>query len=223
MAGTFIGVSVGPGDPELMTVKAVNRIKESEVIAFSLGEKAVAFNIAQKLIPEIDEKTLLPIDMPMSTDVDSLESAHNKAAREIEELLSKNHDVVFLVLGDATIYSTFMYLSEIVKEHGYETEIVSGVTSFCAAAALANMSLCMWDKKLHVIPAKHGIPNDFNEGENYILMKVGKRIKEICSKVQSMNRTVILVENCGMENERVYEGLENMPEEAGYYSIMIIR
>ena len=223
MSGKFYGVGVGPGDPELMTVKAINTIKECSVIAFP-GEAvkdAVAYNIANKMVPEI--KILLPLKMPMSADRELISKAHSEAADKIEKYLIKGEDVAFLVLGDVTIYSTYMYLKSIVDEHGFKSEIVSGIPSFCAAAAVSGISLCQWDENVVIIPSRHKIPDRFEEGKNYVLMKAGSRLSDICARVRESQREAVCVENCGMENERIYIGVDNIPDKAGYYSIVIIK
>lgn len=225
MAGTFIGVGVGPGDPELMTVKAINTIKNCGVIAFPGKDikDAVAYNIAYPMVPEMADKVLLPLEMPMSADREQIDKAHNEAAAKIEAHLSQGKNVAFLVLGDVTIYSTFMYLEKIVLDHGFETEIVSGVTSFCAAAAAAGISLCQWDENLVIIPSRHQIPKQLELGKNYVLMKAGSRLVDIKERIRESGRDAVCVENCGMANEKVYVGVEQIPDRAGYYCLVFIK
>lgn len=225
MNGKFYGVSVGPGDPELITLKAINTIKKSDVIAFPGREasNATAYNIAVQILPELSDKILLPVEMPMSTDKDIIAAAHSTAATQIEEHLSNGKDVMFLVLGDVTIYSTYMYLQEIISSHGYTTEIVSGVTSFCAVAARTGISLCEWDEELVVIPSRHHVPDKFEDGKNYVLMKAGSMLDVIRKKIKESDRDAVCIENCGMVDEKVYIGVDNIPSKAGYYSIVIVK
>lgn len=225
MNGKFYGVSVGPGDPELITVKAINTIKNSGVIAFPGMEASntMAYNIAAQIIPELSNKTLLPVEMPMTTDKSVIDKAHNSAVAQIEEYLSKGENVAFLVLGDVTIYSTYTYLQEIVLSHGYETEMVSGITSFCAAAAKAGISLCEWDEELVIIPSRHHMPDRFEDGKNYVLMKAGSKLENIREKIKKSGRGAVCVENCGMTDEKTYVGVDNIPDKAGYYSIVIVK
>lgn len=225
MRGTLYGVGVGPGDPELITIKAINTIKSCNVIAFP-GEKsknAVAYNIAAACIPEIQDKKHLPLDMPMSIDRTVLDQFHEKASNTIEAFLEKGEDVAFLVLGDVTIYSTFIYLQNIVKSHGYKTEIISGVTSFCASAAVCGISLCQWDENLIIIPSRHQLPERFEQGKNYVLMKAGNSLEAIRSKVIQCKREAVCIENCGMAEEKIHFGASNIPDKAGYYSIVIVK
>ena len=219
------GVSVGPGDPELMTIKAINTIKKCDIIVFPGKEisEAVAYNIAVQMVPELADKILLPIEMPMSKDKNVIDLAHKRAVALIEKQLVLGKNVAFLVLGDATIFSTFMYLEEYVKELGYDTEIISGVTSFCASAAKVGISLCRWDENLVIVPSRHQLPKTFDDGKNYVLMKVGNCLAELKKKLNASERKAVLIENCGMEEERVYLELESFPDKTGYYSIVIVR
>ena len=157
MRGIAYGVGVGPGDPELMTLKAVRLIRENEVIAVpgKEAEKSVAYRIAAEAVPEIAEKTLVPIYMPMIRDRAKIEEEHRKGAKLLEKYLDQGKNVVYLTLGDPTIYCTFSYLQHILEEDGYQVALVSGITSFCAAAARLNISLTEWNEPLHVIPASH--------------------------------------------------------------------
>ena len=165
MKGIVYGVGVGPGDPELMTLKAVRLIRENDVIAVpgQTAKEAVAYKIAAQAVPEIADKELLPIYMPMITDRERLREEHQKGAGLIEHYLEQGKNVVFLTLGDPTIYCTFSYLQKILETGGYYVELVSGVPSFCAAAARLEISLAEKEEELHIIPAVYGlgeIPED---------------------------------------------------------------
>ena len=114
MRGILYGVGVGPGDPELMTLKAVRMIRENEVIAVPGAEakETVAYQIAVQAVPELADKELLSIYMPMTHDAKELEENHRKGAKALEEVLDQGKDIVFLTLGDPTIYSTFFLFAE---------------------------------------------------------------------------------------------------------------
>ena len=112
MRGIAYGVGVGPGDPELMTLKAVRLIRENEVIAVpgKDAKESAAYKIASGAVPEISEKTLVPIYMPMIRDRAKITEEHRKGAKLLEEYLDQGKNVVYLTLGDSTIYCTFSYL-----------------------------------------------------------------------------------------------------------------
>ncbi len=225
MSGILYGVGVGPGDPELMTLKAVRLIRENRIIAVP-GEDvraAAAYQIAVQAVPEIEQKELLPIYMPMTHDREKMRQCHEKGAAKIEEYLQNGMNVVFLTLGDPTIYSTFSYLQRIVESHGYRTQLISGITSFCAAAARVNIPLVEWHEPLHIIPAVHRLETRLEQPGNYVLMKSGKKMNQVKSILSESGRDVFMVENCGMKNENIYKGTAEIPDDAGYYSLIIAK
>ena len=137
MAGKLYGVGVGPGDPELLTLKALRLVKEAEVIALpgQVPEDTVAFKIVEGAYPELGKKELLAVPFPMSKDPEVLKSYHDAGAQKVKEVLDQGKNVVFLTLGDPTVYSTYLYVHHRLVAQGYETEIVCGITSFCAVSA----------------------------------------------------------------------------------------
>lgn len=228
MSGKLFGLGVGPGDPELLTIKALRLIKESDVIAVPGNQvkESVAYQIVKGVYEELDEKTLIPVAMPMTKDPVVLEANHKKAADDVEALLREGKQVAFLTLGDPTVYSTYLYVHKRILDRGYEAEIVSGITSFCAVAARLNMGLVEQAEPLHVIPAT------YNAGEmeqvlalpgTKVLMKTGRKMKQVRESILKSGQDAVMIENCGMPSERVYKTAEEIPEEAGYYSLIIVK
>jgi len=208
-----------------MTLKAVRLIRENEYIAAPGADvrQTAAYKIAVQAVPELAGKCLLPIYMPMTHDARQLEENHREGAKKLMQILDKGSNVVFLTLGDPTIYSTFSYLQKRVAAEGYRTELVSGITSFCAAAARMNISLSEWNEPLHIIPAVHDMEERLDKKGNYILMKSGKKISRVKEILQKSKRDVFMVENCGMENEKIFFGADEIPDNAGYYSLIIAK
>lgn len=228
MSGILYGVGVGPGDSELMTIKALRLIQENTVLAFP-GENcraSVAYQIVKGAYAQIDEKHLIPVPMPMTKDKKKLEEAHQKDAAMIAEYLEKGENVVFLTLGDPTVYSTYMYVHHRVIDMGYQAEIVSGITSFCAVAARLNMSLVEMAQALHVIPATFQA-EDMDEILKHpgtkVLMKSGKKLKEIRESILRSGQEAVMIENCGMPEEKIYLNAQDIPEKAGYYTLIIVK
>ncbi len=155
MQGCAYGVGVGPGDPELMTLKAVRILRMADVIAFagSSPSDSTAFGIAVRAVPKIMEKELLPIRVPMTRDRQAQEIEHGKTAHLIETYLDAGKNVACLTLGDPSIYSSFSYYRKLLEKDGYKTEMVSAVPSFCAVAAKLNIPLAEWEEPVHIIPA----------------------------------------------------------------------
>ena len=203
MNGKLLGLGVGPGDPELLTIKALRIIQESDV-----------------------SKPLIPIAMPMTKDKAVLEANHEKAADDIEACLKEGKQVAFLTLGDPTVYSTYMYVHKRILSRGYEVEIVSGITSFCAVAARLNRSLVEMAEPLHVIPATYKA-DEMNEilalPGTKVLMKTGRKLKQVKESILNSGQSAVMIENCGMETEKIYETAEEIPDAAGYYSLIIVK
>jgi len=225
MNGILYGVGVGPGDPELMTLKAVRMIQENEVIAVPGADvrETVAYQIAVQTVPELAEKELLPIYMPMTHDKAVMEENHQKGAATMEAYLKQGKNVVFLTLGDPTIYSTFSYLQKIVEAHGFQTALISGITSFCAAAARMNLPLVEWNQQLHVLPAVHQLDSTLDQPGTYVLMKSGRKMNQVKDILRESGRQAVMVENCGMEEEHIYRSVEEIPDDAGYYSLIVAK
>lgn len=225
MSGKLYGVGVGPGDPELLTIKAVRIIKQADVLAVP-GEKkegSVAYQIAKQAITEIDAKEIISIPMPMTKDKECLEMSHKKGAKEIIRYLEQGKTVAFLTLGDPTIYSTYIYLHRRIRDSGYETEIISGIPSFCAAAAKLNQGLVERNEQLHVIPSSYDIKDSMQLSGTKVLMKAGKKISMVTEYLKTKDCQISMVENCGMENEKIFHSLDEIKDDAGYYSLIIVK
>ncbi len=225
MRGTIYGVGVGPGDPELMTLKALRLIRENDVIAVPGREakEAVAYQIAVAVAPELADKELVPVYMPMIKDRELIDAEHRRGARLLESYLDQGKNVVYLTLGDPTIYCTFSYLQHILEADGYTVELVPGIPSFCAAAARLDLPLVEWDEPLHVIPAVHKTRDALDQSGTYVLMKSASHMAEVKELLRQSGRDVSAVENCSMATEKVYRGVEEIPDDAGYFSLIVAK
>ena len=225
MKGIAYGVGVGPGDPEYMTLKAVRLIRENRVIAVpgQAAKESAAYKIAVQAVPELAEKELVPVYMPMVKDRMLIDAEHRKGAELLKTYLDRGENVVFLTLGDPSIYCTFSYIQHYLEADGYPVELVSGITSFCAAAARLNLPLAEWDEPIHIVPAVHKTEDRLEQDGNYVLMKSASHMKEVKALLLSSGRKVSAVVNCGMENEAVYRSAEEIPDDAGYFSLIIAK
>lgn len=222
--GRIYGVSVGPGNPELMTLLAVRVIREADIIALphEEKEKCVAYQIARQVLPEIEQKASLLIPMPMTKDPVQLEKSHRKGADRILECLKQGKNVALLTLGDVSVYSTCWYLYRLVKEAGAQGELVSGVPSFCAAAARLDRALVSGSKELHILPASYQIGEGLELSGVKVLMKPGKQIPSLKQELLNKGVSVCGIQRCGMDGEQIYRSAEEIREDAGYYSLFIV-
>ena len=225
MKGTAYGVGVGPGDPEYMTLKAIRLIKENDVIAVpgKVAKDAVAYKIAAAVVPELADKELVPIYMPMVKDRELIDAEHKKAAKLVESYLDQGRNVVYITLGDSTIYCTFSYIQHYLEADGYPVELVAGIPSFCAAAARLNTPLTEWDEPLHVLPAVHKLEDDLALGGNYVLMKSASQMAKVKDMLRRSGRKAVMAENCTMESEKLYHSIDEIPDDAGYFSLIIAK
>lgn len=250
--GVLYGIGVGPGDPELMTLKAINTIKACDIIAIPAvsKEECYAYSIVQAVLPEIEKKHIMCTPFPMIKDKEKLTISHNKIYSDIVSELEAGKNVAMLTIGDPSVYSTYMYIHKRVMQAGFTAVMISGVPSFCAAAARLGISLGEMMDEIHIIPASYDVRDTVGYGGTCVYMKSGKKLAELIevlritegsdtetdeeanmclSEVNSKGgirknkMTVYGVTNCGMESERVYRGLDELIEAKGYLTIVIVK
>lgn len=220
MKGKLFGISVGPGDPELLTLKAFNTIQRCSVIA---GQKS-ALSIVKQYT---DGKELAECCFAMENDMAKRKEARQIAAERIITYLKQGKDVGFVVLGDATTYSTYIYVQAIIVNNGFEAEIIPGVTSYCAAAAAFGIALCENDEPLTIIPSKPSVNIDELLGlpGNKVMMKSGGNLASVLLKLKEDGYEAKIASRVTMDGERLFdniEGYEKAPED-GYFTIAIVK
>lgn len=226
MKGILYGVGVGPGDPELLTAKAIRLLRECDAVAApkSADGRQTALDIASPYIGQ--DKSILLFDMPMTHDRQARNASHDAAADALCALLDEGKTVVFLTLGDPTVYSTYWYVHRRVAARGYAAELVPGVPSFCAAAAAMGRALCEDGEMLHIIPASHGREREgLALPGSKVLMKAGRGVLRVRDELRESGQLeqAALVERCGMEGERVICDLDELDEPSGYFSIILVK
>lgn len=226
MTGKLYGVGVGPGDPKLLTLKAIETIKDADYVAYPTSGKG-ASNIAFEIVKEyIKDKETLEYLMPMSRDKEYVQRCHDECAIDIKKYLENGKSVAFITLGDPSIYSTYMYIHKKIKGMGFQTQLIPGITSFCAAAASLNDSLCEGGEPLIIVPASYDALDQTIDYEgNKVYMKSGRSIVELRERLREKNmlpRTKMVVK-ATMEDEEIFESLDDIDENTGYFSIVVVR
>ncbi|MBM7854894.1 precorrin-2/cobalt-factor-2 C20-methyltransferase [Desulfohalotomaculum tongense] len=230
MAGVLYGVGVGPGDPELLTVKAVNVIKQADVILAPKTEKkdgSAALSIAK---PYIDESTqILELVFPMVYNREKLLDAWENNKKIINQLLDEGKKVVFLTLGDPMLYSTFIYIQRLLEGCGHSIKVVPGVTSFSAIGGRLNYPLAEGNDILCVVPAtidEKKLEEVMSTSNNLVLLKVYKNYKQVVNKLKQLGliKNAVMVSKCGLEGEKIVTDLEKDGEQkVNYLSTILVR
>lgn len=223
--GKLYGVGVGPGDPELVTLKALRIINACHYIAHPgrTKEETYAYQIITPIADDLDKKEYLDCYVEMTKDRAVLDHNYNLSAEKIAAALDTGEDVAFITIGDPTLYATYMYVHQRVEAMGYEAELISGIPSFCAAAARMDVSLVERSEQLHVIPSSYQIEEALKLPGNKVLMKAASKMKEVKQKLMELDAQVYMVENCGMESEKIYRSAEEIDENAGYLSLILVK
>ena len=226
--GVFYGVGVGPGDPELLTLKAVHLLERCPVIAAprTKSGEMLALDIASAAV-DLGEKTIVPLYFSMERDKAVQHAAHVDAAEAVRPYLDAGQDVAMLNLGDVSIYATYVYLMEILGEQGYETVMVPGVPSFCAVAARLGVSLTEMNTALHISPGGAALRDALDLPGTKVLMKSGRQRPAVLDALaeRDMLGKSMLVQNCGLPGETVYPDLSQSRPEGGhgYFSTVIVK
>ena len=223
--GKLYGVSVGPGDPELITLKAARILREADVIAApSIGS---GLKTALRIVEcYIEGKDVIDCSTPMTRDKQASARAYEQVCDKLGALLDQGLDVAFLALGDAGVYSTYFYIHERMVARGYDCEVIAGVPSFCAAAARLGVALCEGSEQVTIAPVAAGNPADVVDVPGTkILMKSGRELLALRDLLRERGTVgqAKLVVNCGLPGEMVVDNLNDLDEEPGSMAIVIVK
>jgi len=237
MTGTLYVIGVGPGDPELLTLKAVRILKTVKCICVPKGREegsSMALNIIKKII-STKNKELIEAHFPMrktkaSAHACELDTKWNETVETVLGILNSGTDMAFITIGDPTIYSTFFYLYDRLLELNpvLSIEIIPGISSITASAAQAGISLGLADEKIAVLPATYA--NDIGmvleHFDTVILMKVHKVFDQVLAMLDAAGLTgkAIYISRTGMDDEQVVRDIGTLRgKELNYFSMVIIK
>lgn len=226
MSGTLYGVGLGPGDPELMTLKAHRLISSAKVIAYPAPDSGESFarSIAAKAIPA--ECREIPIIVPMRVDRFPAQDIYDKAAENISAVLDSGQDVVTLCEGDPFFYGSFMYLFERLSDR-FACHIVPGVTSLTACAAQLQRPLTARNDVLTVIPGPlpdADVRARIDEAQAVAIMKVGRHLPRLKTLLADMNllERAGYVERASLPEQKVHRLIDLDAQTAPYFSMILI-
>ena len=225
MSGILYGVGLGPGAPDLMTLRAARLIEGAKVIAYPTlaGAASFARSIAADLIPDTAREIIM--DVPMTVDRAPAQAAYDAGAAQIAEALSDGQDVICLCEGDPFFYGSFMYLHARLKDR-FTVKVVPGVTSVTACAAEAGRPLVARNERLTVLPG----PMDaatfrarIDGAEAVAIMKVGRHLPKIRAVIDDLALTdhASYIERATLP-EQVVVPLSQAPEKAPYFSMILL-
>lgn len=231
--GKLYGIGVGPGDPELLTLKAVRVLKETAVIAIPKSKEesdSIALSIVKGAV-DLSNKETLELMFPMTKDKEVLRKAREEAAAAICGRLKAGKDVACITLGDPMFYSTFSYLIPLLRERvpGVEIEIVPGISSVMASAAVTVTPLTEADERIAVIPATYEqekLRDILREFDTVVLMKVNRVFDKVLGLLEELElkEKALFIERCGGENQRVVRDLDSLKgEKLDYLSMVIVK
>lgn len=233
--GVFYGVGVGPGDPELMTIKAARLIQEADVIAYLANQdkESQSKNIAKS---QLDARTKiyidLPIYMPMADDPSIGDAVYDQAAEEARAFLTRGLNVVFLCEGDPLFFGSFAYLLGRIQSLGQgciTCVSVPGISSPHAASSALNLPLTMMKESFSVVSGRHDdtvIEKTLRDYDSVIIMKAGRarpRLLALLDKTQRMADAHYL-EYIGRDNERIISDVDSLDKHAKgpYFSLFMV-
>ena len=230
MKGKLYGIGVGPGNPDLMTIRAKELLEKSSLIAYpvkKLGEEGVALEIIKKRV-DISGKEIVELLFSMDPNDEVRKKCRADAMEQVCKLLDEGKDIAMVTLGDVAVYSTYMYIDRDIRSRGYETEVVPGIPSFCHGAALARLPLMIGEESIAVVSlAKRNNENAekvLDAVDNLVIMKAFASIPAIVEMLNKRNiplANATVMSNIGMEDE--YLGPLDPNREYGYFTTVLVK
>ncbi len=228
MTGTFYGIGVGPGDPELLTLKAKRILNQVPVIIApesTPGKGSIAADIVRGHLDQPEK--LLPLVFPMTYDREQLSAAWQANLDTVLTLLNDGKDVAFITLGDPMLYSTCAHLMRHLTPHGVPVETVPGIPALCAAASRLNRALAEENQTIAIIPAAYRQPHLdalLAAVDNVVVMKPSRGYADLLARFEQHGylADAVMVSHCGREQERISQNLSAVdPDAVDYLSIIL--
>ena len=225
-AGMFYAVGVGPGNPAWMTRVACDVLGFCPVIAApknAAGEMA-ALEVARGAV-DLSRKSILPLKFTVARAKSTRKAEYVRSAGSIARVLDAGLSVAMVNLGDVSIYATAYYVLDELRRQGYATQMIPGITSFCAVAATLGTSLTDMDAPLHIYPGEtDNLDTALELSGTKVLMKSGKTIGETAAALscRGLAKEASMVADCGMPSQKVFSEMTDLPENVGVFSTVIV-
>ena len=230
--GIFYGIGVGPGDPDLITVKAARVLDSCDVVITptkKMGKPSIAFEIVKSHITDLSK--VLEMNFPMislSAERDVLEKQWQENADEIELLLNEGKNVVFITLGDPMVFSTYSYVMEYLLKRNIEVVTLSGVPSFCNLGAQLNIPLTQGEESLAIVAMTQPVEEIraiLDAHQNIVVMKISANNAWMAEELEArgLEKSFVLVSNIGMETQQVVRDIEVLKGKIPYLSTLLIK
>ncbi|GAX91025.1 precorrin-2 C(20)-methyltransferase [Effusibacillus lacus] len=229
--GKLYAMGVGPGDKELITLKAYRVLAEADVIAYprKLNGDSYALSIVEEHLPEGIER--LGLHFPMTRDQELLKTKWEAIVQDVWDYLAQGKNVAFITEGDPYLYSTAIHLTKLMKERHpeVEMEVVPGVSSINGAATRLDIPLADGDQQLGVIPATYDMEamrKALEEHDTVVFLKVAKVLTEMIGLLKEMDLIdkATVVTKAGSPDEVVYRNVAALEgEELEYLTLMIVK
>jgi len=230
VTGIFTGVGVGPGDPELITLKALRTIRSADVISYIANDKgdSQARHIAREALEETKpEQQEIPVCVPMCNDRNIANAVYDKAATDIRGHLQQGHSVAFICEGDPLFFGSFTYLLERLQDD-FQCQVIPGISSINSASAALRHPLTMLKESLAVVSGRHSekqLREALLQHDSVVIMKAGRARPRILALLKETNRwdEARYLENIGRPSEVIIDDMAQLENEAGpYFSLFII-
>ena len=231
--GTFYGIGIGPGDPELLTVKAQRLLRQVPVLCVPKSREegeSYALGIISDLT-DARRQRLVELVFPMTKDRQRLGGHWSKALDQVVAPLREGLDVAFVTEGDPSIYSTFLHLHRLIRERFPEirVEIVPGVSSINASAAAAGVPLVDGAERLAVLPATYEgerLVDVLRDFDTVVLLKVNRVFDRVLAALETLGLVdrAVYVSRCGSAEQEIVRDVRGLQgKELEYLSLMIVR
>ena len=235
----LIGIGVGPGDPDLLTVKAVNAIQNADIIMCPASKEdrpSIAFSVVSSLIDKSKNQEIIKLIFPMTKDKDILEETWKRNAKIMAEKVLLGKNVVYLTVGDPYLYSTWIYMHKDLKENfpDMEISVIPGIVSLFTFASKVGVSIAEGAEKVAIIPSCYdlsSVKEIAKNSESMIFLKDGRYFDQVIDVLKESgfpdDSIFAIGQDLGTENEIIRKMTLGEVNDSSlttkYFSILVVK